>query len=183
MLSYTYASSELNLICRIMAKQWPTFTIILVTVVLFSIMAFVVAAPDAPCPAQNQVSDPLKQVVELLNGILDLDITICTGVVGLSAALLLGIQGDIKLKKASLTLLSISIILLVQSILYAIIWRLGLANLWFNDAVSCIAKDPQQTSYKAHFLAMGLGIFFFAVTVVVVAFERANSSSDGENAQ
>lgn len=164
-------------------KGWPLLAIVLVAIVSFSIMAFVVAWPDAPCPAQNQVNDSLKQVVDLLNSILDLDITICTGVIGLSAALLLGIQGDVKLRSVSLTLLSISILLLAQSVLYAIIWRLGVANLWYNDALSCIATDPQQASYKAHFLAMGLGILLFAATVIVVAFERTNNLTDGQNAR
>ncbi|MDX0060413.1 hypothetical protein GOC19_29110 [Sinorhizobium meliloti] len=125
----------------------------------------VCAVKEAPTTAQ-------EKLVDFLNGIIELGMTLTTALMGLSAALLLGVQGELRITAGVLRLMILSNVLIAQSLLYGVLWKFRVANLWFNGCWDGVASPGLQRAYSGHFYALGLGFVAFAVLVVYIAILR-----------
>lgn len=117
-------------------------------------------------------SEQTKQTFDILNQVIDLDLTLCTAIIGLCAAILLGIQAAIRITILVFILIGLAILALSQAIFYAIWWKFAVANLWFDGCAGQLDSPALQNPYIAHFWAMGIGIFFLALLVLAKALER-----------
>lgn len=122
-------------------------------------------------------SEQTKQTFDILNQVIDLDLTLCTAIIGLCAAILLGIQADIKITRLVFALISLAIVALSEAIFYAIWWKFAIANLWFDGCASQLDSPALQNPYVAHFWAMGVGILFLGLLVVAKALERIGDAT------
>ncbi|WP_292574748.1 hypothetical protein [Mesorhizobium sp.] len=140
-------------------------------------VATIVVYAEAPgfhvgvCSTDTAV-DQFQKTVEFLDSIIQLGITLSTGLIGLGAALLLGLQGNLRPTPWSIAVLSGSMLCLAQTVLYGIWWKSGIANLWFNSCWEKIDADFLQYRYSASFEFFMGGILLIGVLVVSVAWQR-----------
>lgn len=136
---------------------------------------------EGTCPVSKEVDSQLQLAADLLNGVLELNLTIATALVGLGAAVLVGLQWNIRLTSFVFVLILLSIFALSQAILYAFLWKIAVANLLFNECLAGLDSDAVQTRYMAHFYAMIVGIGLLAAVVVRISIERLNGSGGGDS--
>lgn len=140
---------------------------------IVSIIAYV-KAPGFHVGACNTDAavDQFQKAVEFLDGIIQLGITLSTGLIGLGAALLLGLQGNLRPTPWTIAVLSGAMLCLAQAVLYGIWWKSGIANLWFNSCWEKIDADFLQYRYSTSFEFFMAGIALIGVLVVSVASQR-----------
>ena len=123
--------------------------------------------------------EPYKQTVEFLSGILELGLSLSTALVGLSAALLIGLQGSLKLNRLSMSVVLIAMICLASAIVCGVLWKFQIANLWFNACYHLVSTSRIQSFYQAHFMFFLSGVILIGIVVALVGFERLKESSSG----
>lgn len=72
-----------------------------------------------------------------------------------------------------------ALIALAQSAGYGVLWKLQLANLWFNECYNLIASPDVQWLYQAHFVFLIGGIMAIAVLVAVLSLNNVKQPSEG----
>lgn len=160
-----------------MCVKWGVTAIIGAPIVLASAWAFL----DAPATHIGvcdigTVRDQFQKTVEFLDSIIQLGITLATGLTGLGAALLLGLRGDLRPTPWIIAVLAGSMICLAQTIFYGIWWKAGIANLWFNSCWERIDADFLQYRYSASFYFFMAGIVLIALLVASVAYQRVREA-------
>ena len=115
-----------------------------------------------------------------LDQVVDLGIKLSTTLAGLGAALLIGLRKGMKLTSPVKFFVLLSTILFVQSALYAIWWRTGIAELWLNDCPPLVAESRLQYRFNAHFYLFVAGLLSLGLVVVSSFFADQNPESKGE---
>ncbi|OHV80689.1 hypothetical protein [Mesorhizobium sp. ORS 3428] len=138
---------------------------------LFEVPAMHVGVCDTTVP-----SEQYQKTVEFLDSIIQLGLTLATGLIGLGAALMIGLQGSLRMTPWNVTFLAGSIICLAQAILYGIWWKAGVANLWFNECWEKIDADFLQYRYSTSYEFFMLGILLIGVLVVSIALQRVGEA-------
>lgn len=137
------------------------------------------AAKYGVCLPTLSPTEAQTKTVDFLNSIIELGLTLSTGLIGLSAALMLGLQGTIRLTKGVLHALCMSIFLLGQSVLYGFLWKLRVSNLWFNSCWENLDAAALQSVYSAHYYLLLCGLGCFSLLVIWVAVLRMRSGQEG----
>ncbi|MFN3628188.1 MAG: hypothetical protein ACK4S3_09975 [Parvibaculum sp.] len=119
------------------------------------------------------------KTAEFLSGILDLTLALSTSLVSLGAALLIGLHTGIRLTVWTAATLLAALIALAQSAGYGVLWKLQLANLWFNECYNLIASPDVQWLYQSHFVFLIGGIVAIAVLVAVLSLNNVKRPSEG----
>jgi hypothetical protein len=119
---------------------------------------------------QGSITESLKETVKALDSTVDLGIKLSTTLVGLAAALLIGLKTGVRLTPTLRLLLFLCIILFTQSALYAVWWRLGIAEIWMNECLNLLAEPRILYRYWAHYYFMLAGLLSFGVLVSAAAF-------------
>jgi len=131
------------------------------------------------CAIAAEPTTAQTKTVEFLNGMIELGLTLSTGLIALSAALLLGIQGPVKVTRGVLNVLCLSVFFLCQSVLYGFLWKFRVSKLWFNECWQKLDSTALQSVYTAHYVMLFSGILFFSLLVVWVALNRMQTAQDG----
>jgi hypothetical protein len=118
------------------------------------------------------------KAIAALDGIVDLGIKLSTTLVGLGAALLIGWKSGLKLTIPVKLIVIIASLLLIQSTLYAVWWRFGIAELWLNDCLELVAEPRLDRRYQAHFYFFLSGLISLGVLVVVAVISKMESGDD-----
>src|SRR5262249_10102679 len=127
----------LSLICYLVVHSGATF----------------VCAVDKPAEKQQ-----FEKTIAAVDSIVDLGIKLSTTLVGLGAALLLGLKSGFRMTLPLRLVVLLATICFAQSALYAIWWRLGIAELWFNDCLNLVIHPRLQYRYLAHFYTFMAGL-------------------------
>jgi len=130
-----------------------------------------------PEPAQL---DKYVRTIGSLDQVVDLGIKLSTTLAGLGAALLIGLRKGMTLTGPVKFFVLLSTILFVQSALYAIWWRTGIAELWLNDCPPLVAESRLQYRFNAHFYLFVAGLLSLGFVVVSSFFADQNPESNGE---
>lgn len=161
-----------------MIRKWGVGVIVGGLVLIFSLWrifevpAMHVGACDTTVP-----NEQYQKTVEFLDSIVQLGLTLATGLIGLGAALMIGLQGSLRMTPWNVTFLVGSVICLAQAVLYGIWWKIGIANLWFNECWEKIDADFLQYRYSTSYYFFMLGIALISILVVSVALQRAGEVS------
>ncbi|MCO6177463.1 hypothetical protein [Ciceribacter sp. RN22] len=161
-----------------MTFKWGVAIIIGGAIVIYSLWRFHVVPPmhigvcDPTVP-----NEQYQKTVELLDSIVQLGLTLATGLIGLCAALMIGLQGGLRMTPRNVTFLVGSVICLAQAIIYGIWWKMGVANLWFNECWEKIDADFLQYRYSNSYYFFMLGIALISILVVVTALQRSEEES------
>jgi hypothetical protein len=125
------------------------------------------------------VTESQKTTVEFINGLVDLQMSLSTGIVALIIALLVGIQGNIRVTPTVAFVAFWSATSFGISILYGIWWKMHVANLWFNECLTLVGSKLVQAVNEWHFWYMIAGFVLIAGLVLVLTLQRISPSSDG----
>lgn len=157
-------------------------TILIITGMLIasvSLLAFVATRQVALCYVGEDY-DRFERTAEFLIGVIDLTLALSTSLVGLGAALLIGLHPNIRLTPGSMLALLVGLLALAQSAAYGVWWKLQLANLWFNECYNQIASPHVQWKYQSHFGLMFVGIALLAVLVLILSLGRVQNSGGAD---
>lgn len=152
-------------------------TVVLLALALLSFLVFwdIHSLQQVTCVIGDAKADGIDKAVSALDAVADLSIKLSTALIGLGAAVLIGYKPEVKLSTLSKYLLLISALFFLQSTLYAVWWRMGVAELWLNDCISRISSERFQLRYTAHFIFFALGLTALAGILIASIFARAGT--------
>jgi hypothetical protein len=152
---------------------------ILVGLICLSGLAYFWAAAGSfkVCTPQDS-QDAYAKTIAALDGIVDLGLKLSTTLVGLGAALLIGWKSELKLTFAIRVIILVATLLLIQSALYAVWWRFGVAELWLNECLQLIDQPLLGRRYQAHFYFFFAGLLSLGVLVIGALFAEQASGGD-----
>ena len=164
-----------------MSKRQHTLWIVGVLVGLLCLCAlafsWVAAGSFRVCTPQD-AEDHLVKTIAALDGIVDLSIKLSTTLVGLGAALLIGLKPGLRLTFSIKVIVIIATLLLIQSALYAVWWRFGVAELWLNQCLELVDEARLDRRYQAHFYFFLAGLVSLGVLVIGAMFSEQASGDD-----
>jgi hypothetical protein len=123
-------------------------------------------------PTTKADFDKFKQTTASLDAIADMGIKLSTACVGFGVALLIGLKAGIELNRFSRFFLLVGTIFFIQSALYAVLWRMGVAELWLNDCMELIAHPMLTSRFNAQFYFFISGLASTALIVLGSAFKK-----------
>lgn len=150
--------------CRLRAFPVTIWAVL----IIFSCAVFIwnYAAPFGIC-VRGSLAPTLEKTISSLDSITDLSLKLSTTLVGIGAAVLIGLKSGVVLTSSIRHLLIVSTLLFTQSALYSVWWRLGIANSWLNDCLNVITDAALQRRYEAQLLCFIFGLVSLGVLVVV----------------
>jgi hypothetical protein len=129
------------------------------------------------CTPQD-MDNNLIRTIAALDGIVDLSIKLSTSLVGVGAALLIGMKSGLRLTFSIKIIIIIATLLLIQSALYAVWWRFGIAELWLNECLELVAHPRLDRRYQAHFYFFLAGLVSLGALVLGALFSEQVSGDD-----
>ena len=126
-------------------------------------------------PTQGAATTQHEQAIKSLDAVADVGIKLATTLVGVGAAILLGFKSGLTLTTSIRAIILIATMCFLQSALYAVLWRLRIAELWINDCLALVAEPRLQYRYNAHFALFLAGLFWLGVLVSNAALAMKNS--------
>jgi hypothetical protein len=160
------------------AQQIWIIGVLLALTCLSGLVWFYVAAGSFSVCIPKSPQDAQVKTVTALDAIVELGLKLSTALVGVGAALLLGWKGGIKLTLGIKVIVLVAMLLFIQSALYAVWWRLGMAELWFNNCLEIVNASYLGRRYQAHFYFFIAGLVSLGGLVIGTLFSE---HSKGDN--
>jgi hypothetical protein len=161
-------------------RTWPTILVLIISLVLsLSALAWVSLATFGAC-VSGDLNESYQKTITALDGIADLGLKVSTSLVGIGAALLIGLKTGVSLTGPVRTSLLVSMLSFTQSALYAVWWRFGIANSWLNKCLNLVVEDFMQRRYEMHLIFFLAGLFFLGLLVLFAAFAPRKTSATAE---
>ena len=133
--------------------------------------SFKVCVP-APLDESNQ------KTIAALDGIVDLGLTLSTTLIGVGAALLIGLKSGLKITLTVKVIILVATVFFVQSALYAVWWRLGVAEIWLNQCFNLLTAGYMQRRFEAHLVHFFLGLGSLGLLVIGALFAIEDTGGD-----
>ena len=144
---------------------WSVGLVIVTLALSLVLFGFVATAPFGACVRGTNLSESLQRTVTALDGTVDLGIKFSTTLAGLGAAAIIGLK-PVPLRHGTRMVLLISVLIFIQSALYGVWWRLGIAQAWLNECLNLIVEPQLQARYQAHFDLFLAGLVSLGIFVV-----------------
>jgi hypothetical protein len=132
-------------------------------------------------PTEGSATTQTGEAIKSLDAIADVGIKLSTTLVGLGAAILLGFKSGLNLTTSIRALILLATTCFAESALYAILWRMRIAELWINDCLSLVTESRLQYRFTAHFAFFLAGLACLAVLVISAALTSPKSQSGVES--
>jgi hypothetical protein len=129
-------------------------------------------------PTQGEATKQHAEVIKSLDAIADISIKFATTLVGVRAAILLGFKSGMRLPLWSRAAILLATICSLESSLYAVLWRMRIAELWVNDCLELVTEPRLQYRFTAHFAFFLAGLFWLGVLVVSATFKDDEPKGD-----
>jgi hypothetical protein len=120
-------------------------------------------------PTEGTATSQHGEAIKSLDAIADVGIKLSTTLVGLGAAILLGFKSGLNLTTSIRALILLATTCFAESALYAVLWRMRIAELWINDCLSLVSEPRLQYRFEAHFAFFLAGLGCLAVLVISAA--------------
>jgi hypothetical protein len=154
-------------------RQQTIFIVVLTGLIGLSVLAYLwVASGSFSVCTPGEPAEGYAKTIAALDGIVDLGLKLSTTLVGLGAAVLIGWKSGLKLTFPVKILILVATLLLVQSALYAVWWRFGIAELWLNDCIELVAQPQLGRRYQAHFYFFLAGLVSMGALVIGALFSE-----------
>lgn len=131
--------------------------------------------PSAVC-VRGSIDERFEKTIAALDSTVDLGLTLSVSLVGLGAALLVGLTSDlapdVKLTRPMRALIFVAILLFAQSAMAGVWWRLGIASVWLNQCTNWITEPFLFGRYQADFIFFVAGLFALLILVLVSTYGR-----------
>jgi hypothetical protein len=129
-------------------------------------------------PTEGEATTQHEQAIKALDGVADVGIKLATTLVGLGAAVLLGFKAGLKLTTLTRVFILLATGCFLQSALYAVLWRLRIAELWINNSLALVSESRLQFHYQAHLVFFMLGLFCMGLLVASAALMTKEKSGE-----
>ena len=156
---------------------WRIGWLVALLVGSFVIYVYVANGSFSPCPV-GVFTDEQKRTIASLDSIIDLSLKLSTTLVGFGAAALVGLKSGLKLFPAVKLSVAVATILFTQSALYAVWWRLGIADIFFNECFKIVASPKLQLRFEWHIYFFMMGLAAIAVLVMEALFRVPEKDAD-----
>jgi hypothetical protein len=145
--------------------------------IILSVLGYLYVDSGSPfrvcVPTSGEETTRQQQAIKALDSVADVGIKLATALVGLGAAVLLGFKkSGIVLTTSTRVYILLATICFIEAALYAVLWRLRVAELWFNDCLSLIAEPRLQYRYNAHFVLFLIGLLFLGALIANEALKK-----------
>lgn len=120
-------------------------------------------------PTEGDATTQHEQAIKAMDGVADVGIKVATTLVGVGAAVLLGFKSGLKLTTPIRIFVLLATACFLQSALYAVLWRLRIAELWVNNSLDLLSAPRLTYRYQAHFLFFMAGLLCMGVLVANAA--------------
>ena len=131
-------------------------------------------------PTEGAATAQHQEAIKALDAVADVGIKLSTTLVGIGAAILLGFKSGLALTTPVRASLMLATVCFLQSALYAVLWRMRIAELWINDCLALVAEPRLQFRFTAHFAFFLAGICFLALLVISATLTAPKSSGGDE---
>jgi hypothetical protein len=128
--------------------------------------------------AVAEFKEEQKKTIASLDAIVDLSLKLSTTLVGFGAAALIGLKSGLKLSSLVRFSIVVATIFFAESALYAIWWRLGIAEVFYNECFKLISSPRLQLRFSWHLYFFTLGLFAMTVIVLEVLFRPREKEMD-----
>ena len=154
---------------------WPLGFAVLASLFIFDW----VGEMDAPksC-SQVAVTDAKRTAITVLDGIVNLDIQLATALVGLGAALLMGLRQSFRPIPSVAVLIFFALLAFAQSVLYGIWWKTRIASVWYRECLDLFSGEFVQRPYSLHVYCFMTGFVFLGIMVAKPFALRLNAAGD-----
>jgi hypothetical protein len=154
-----------------MAKRPIWIAIVLSALVSIAIFWWVQSGSTfkVAVPTEGEATKQYEQAIKALDSIADVGIKLATTLVGLGAAVFLGFKSGLILTTQIRILILLATACFLQSALYAILWRVRVAELWVNDTLDLLSAPRLQYQFQAHFWFFIAGLVFLGLLVLSAA--------------
>ena len=127
---------------------------------------------------EHAVIERYAKAIAEMDEVVDLGLKLSTALSGLGAALLIGLKSGLRLNPIVRCCTFFATALFVQSALYAVWWRTGVAELWLNDCVGLISEPRLSYRFHAHFYFFVGGLISLGLVVVAALVVPPSSTED-----
>jgi hypothetical protein len=117
-------------------------------------------------PTEGAATTQHQEAIKALDAVADVGIKLSTTLVGIGAAILLGFKSGLTLTTPIRACIVLATMCFLQSALYAVLWRMRIAELWINDCLALIVEPRLQYRFTAHFGFFLAGLCFLAFLVI-----------------
>lgn len=157
---------------ELQSKKMFEYSILALLIIISSIVFYYAASRPFGICVESTTNTTLEKTVAALDSTVSLGLTLSTSLIGLSAAVLIGFKSDIVLTRPKKLIILIAVIFFVESALYGIWWRLGIANAWLNECLNIIEREMLQTQYQLHFGFFMFGLLALGALVAISALSE-----------
>jgi hypothetical protein len=127
---------------------------------------------------EGSTGDSLQKTIAALDAIADLGLKLSTALIGFGAALLIGLKsGGMSLTFPVRIAVFISMLMFTQSALYAIWWRIRIANSWFNECLNTVTEPSMQRIYESHMILFATGVLSLIALFLVALAQKPNAAT------
>ncbi len=159
-------------------------SIVIGVAVIASIVIFYLVESGSPfrvcVPTEGAATTQHEQAIKSLDAVADIGIKLSTTLVGIGAAILLGFKSGLTLTTSIRGSILLATMCFLESALYAVLWRMRIAELWINDCLGLVVEPRLQYRFTAHFAFFLAGLFFLAF-LLISATLTAPKSVHGES--
>ena len=169
----------------VVEMKFAAWSVVIATLLIsLGVFLWVAQGSFVACvPQDGQTNDNIQRTISSLDGVLEVSLKLSTSLVGVAAALLIGLKSGLSLTLPIRTALLVSTLMFCQSALYAVWWRIGMANNWLNKCPDLVIESFMQWRYEAHLAFFLAGLFSLGILVCVAAFGvRDNLPIKGDTA-
>jgi hypothetical protein len=131
-------------------------------------------------PTEGAATTQHQEAIKALDAVVDVGIKLSTTLVGIGAAVLLGFKSGLALTTSVRAWLMLATVCFLQSAMYAVLWRMRIAELWINDCLALVAEPRLQFRFIAHFDFFLAGICFLALLVISATLTAPKSAGGYE---
>jgi hypothetical protein len=118
---------------------------------------------------KGEVRELLQKTIATLDNTIELGLKLSVSLVAAGAALLVGLRTGVRMTPWVRALLLVSIFLFGQSALAGVLWRLQIANAWFNECLPLVADARVQALFRGSFDFFIAGLIAALALVAVAA--------------
>jgi hypothetical protein len=144
---------------------WTLATLAIMALVAILFYRWVAAGSFKVC-VQAPITDAASKTLDGLDKIIDVGMTLSTSLVGLGAALLIGLKGGIRVSLPNQLFILVSLLFFVQSAFYAVLWRIGAVDIRINECIELLTTELMERRFSAHFTIFILGLASLGALVI-----------------
>ncbi|WP_316199365.1 hypothetical protein [Bradyrhizobium sp. SZCCHNS2002] len=121
----------------------------------------------------------LQNTVAALDSTIDLGIKLAIALIGAGGALLFGLKAGVTMSINGKVSLLFAILLLGQSVLAGIFWKMQVAEDWLNKCLNLVQEDVMQRLFLAsfYFFLAGLATLVFMMSATILASSQGRTPS------